>query len=144
MEVFIAYTNDSLISDLTRTLEAWDKIEMVEPIAIEVPVKKYELIRRVTAESMASGDYILCDLGCVPNSQLTTKEIKEIFKKQEKVGMIRFSPNGAVRACRKGIVERWPSYRGGSYESEHERAYSMEGYTTPKWPTLLYHRQDVH
>lgn len=144
MQVFIAYTEKSLIGDLTRTLYAWDRVQKSEPVAIQVPEKKYELIRRVTAENMSEGDYILADIGCVPNSELVVKEISAILEGDEKVGMIQFSPEGAVRACRKGIIEKWPQNKSGLYQQEHEQAYLTEGYKVSKWPSLRYRRLDVH
>lgn len=144
MEIFIAYTKDSLLSDLSNTLEAWDKVPDAEPIAIEVPDRKYEIIRRVTAENMASGDYILCDLGCVPNEEQVIETAQQILAQDEKIGMIRLSPESGVRVCRKGVVEKWPKKNTPNYQHEHEMAFLLEGYLVPLWPTLSYRRLGVH
>jgi len=143
VEIFIAYTKDSLIKDLTNTLEAWDKIPNAEPIAIEVPAKKYEIIRRVTAENMAKGNYILCDLGCVPNQEDVVERAEKMLQ-DEKIGMLKCKPGGGIRICRKGIVEKWPTYVGGSYDDEHGSAYRLEGYLVSVCPTLAYRRLNVH
>lgn len=143
MEVFIAFTKDSLFSDLTDTLLVWEKIPFAEPIAIEVPKVKYEIIRRVTAENMSVGDYLLCDLGCVPNEEDCISLVEGLFLQDEKVGMIRFLPESGIRACRKGVVEKWPKRESINYQHEHEMAYLLEGYLVPKC-SLSYRRLGVH
>lgn len=65
-EVFIAYTKDTLLRELKDTLEAWDTDEY-EPVAIEVPFRKYEQMREIAAEGMSKGDYIIADLGSSPH-----------------------------------------------------------------------------
>lgn len=113
-------------------------------MAIQVPQKKYEIIRRVTAENMSAGDYILCDLGCVPIGEDIVQTAESALRQDEKLGMIRFSPESAIRICRKGIVEKWPKKESQNYQHEHEMAYLLEGYLAPKWPTLQYRRLGVH
>jgi hypothetical protein len=144
VEVFIAYKESSLVDDLKNTLEAWEKVPDVQPIAIQAPEKKYEIIRRVTAENISTSDYILCDLGCVPCEDDPVSIIKQVMAGDEKIGMIRFSPESGVRFCRKGIVEKWPKRESINYQHEHEMAYLLEGYQVPKCPTLSYRRLGVH
>lgn len=133
-----------MFADLAATLEAWEKVPEAEPVAIQVPRKKYEIIRRVTAENMAKGDYILCDLGCVPTVDDVAAISKQYFSQDEKVGMILFGKGSGVRVCRKGIVEKWPKKESLNYQKEHEIAYAIEGYTVLKCPTLSYRRLGVH
>lgn len=121
---------------------AWSAVEGAEPIAIEVPLKKYEIIRRVTAENMSKGHYILCDLGCLPDSENIVDIAEEALSQSDKIGMLRFSPDGAVRVCRKGIIEKWPKKETQNYNHEHEMAYLVEGYLVPLWPTLQYRRME--
>lgn len=142
IEVFIAYTDNFPVLSLKHSLEGWS-IEGAEPIAIKVPEKKYEVIRRVTSENMATGDYILAICGSVPNSEQAIEDIESTFRANEKVGMLRFGPDGLVVACRKGIIERWPQNKSGDYKAEHELAYSIEGYETTGCP-LTYRMADVH
>jgi hypothetical protein len=129
---------------LEATLLAWDKVPEAEPMAIEVPVKKYELVRRVTAENICKGNYILCDIGCVPVHETAVNICEMVFETNPKVGILYFMPHGKVRACRKGVIEKWPMRRTDSYSNEHEQAYAIEGYSAQTWPTLLYRQPNVH
>lgn len=104
---------------------AWEKVPDCEPIAIEVPVKKFELIRRVTAENVATDNYILCDLGYVTKDDNIAKFSEEILDRETFTGMLKLT---GMRICKKGVVERWSSYKSGSYDAEHEEAYKREGY----------------
>lgn len=93
---------------------------------------------------MAAGNYILCDIGCVPNKDDSVLIAEQALEANEKIGMIRFLPDSEIRVCRKGIVEKWPMNKSGSYQIEHEQAYIMEGYQVPQWPSLQYRKLGVH
>ena len=53
------------IMQLRDTLIAWDKPQY-EPVAIEVKAVKRDILRRVAAEGLSRGDYIIADLGSEP------------------------------------------------------------------------------
>jgi hypothetical protein len=137
VEVFIGYTLRSDIRELAVTLDAWDKIDDMEPVAIECPRMKFELIRRVTAENMASGDYIVGDLGCIP-----TEDVVEAAKSlyEGKTGMIG---KHGVRICRKSVITGWPMKATDSYDAEHVMAYELKGYKVIEWPKALYRRMNA-
>src|SRR5258708_16301139 len=147
IEVFVAYTRDSEIEKLEKTLEAWDKSGM-EPVAIEIkPVKKFGLYRCVTAESTSRGDYILADLGYGPFEEDFGAIAEEEFAKREHIGLLGAWPVGGpgpeiprtVVLCRKGIITKWPTPRTDSYLKEHVEAYRFAGYSAALCATLHFH-----
>jgi len=127
MEVFVAFTRESNVADLKKTLEAWD-LPNLQPVAIQVVSKKFEIYRRVTAENVSVGDYILCDLGIGPVEEEFGQLAQEALDKHPKAGMI--TPNGIAIAviCRKGIITHWPTPRTSAYQKEHAEAYERLGY----------------
>jgi len=126
MEIFIAYTKLSSIDDLGQTIESWDAIEAAEPAAIEVPVSKYELFRRVSAENISTGDYILSDIGHVPSNPDIVSICEKLLIENKTVGLFTF--DDSVHLCRKGIIEKWPEKQSTYYLSEHKQAYRLSGY----------------
>jgi hypothetical protein len=132
----LAYTLRSDIRELAITLDAWDKMDDMEPIAIECSRMKYEITRRVAAENMAKGDYILGDLGCIPTEDVV-EAILSLYN--GKTGMIG---KHGVRICRKSIVTGWPMKATDSYDDEHAMAYELRGYKVIEWPKPLYRRMN--
>jgi hypothetical protein len=147
IEVFVAYQKASDIDELEETLDAWD-LPGMEPVAVEVTIRKFELARRVTAENVSRGNYILADLGTGPLEEnfgeLAEKELAE-RKDTGLIGVWRTGqtasevPNSVV-ICRKGIVGKWPTPQSETYIQEHIWAYRFAGYRTFLCSTLHYHR----
>ena len=133
MEVFIAYMRGTNVEELARTLDAWEKAGF-EPVAIECKKKKFELIRRVTAENVSRDDYVLAELGTEPVSEFADFAA-EYFKSHPEVGLLgawrigqteNEYPNGVV-VCRKNVVEKWPTPRSEFYIQEHVEAVQLAG-----------------
>ena len=127
---------------LEKTLEAWDKGD-TEPIAIECTARKYEIHRRVTAENLASGDYVLADIGYGPAVPDFGKVAAELLEKHPKAGIIGQGTKGLpknVMICRKGIVDKWPAPRTQFYLTEHVEAYKIKGYKAFLCQQKLYHQ----
>jgi hypothetical protein len=147
IEAFVAFTKDHDIKELEKTLEAW-ALPGIEPAAIEVKGKKYELHRRVTAENLATGNYILVDIGYGPvEENFGELAIQELAKRKE-VGLIGAwrtgqthtgQPNSVV-VCRKGVITHWPQPQSEFYIQEHVEAYRFAGYKTFLCSTLHYHQ----
>lgn len=144
---------------LEATLEHWAKIPDAEPVMQMVPTKKYELLRCVAVENLAKGDYVLCEVGCVPNEDDIISRAEKLLQgvvacfwegtvvrrpsSDTKIGMLNLSPQNEVRICRKGIVAKWPMYKGGPFAPQQEEAYRLEGYAT-LCPSLSYRKLGVH
>ena len=144
MEVFVAYTKHSLFNELEATLEAWDLVHGAEPVAIEITnEKKYEIFRRVTAENMSSGDYILADLCCLAEEQDFVSIARDVLKEKPEAGLLAASPGMGVWVCRKGIVDKWPTKETMYYAKEHAEAYRRKGYEAELCDKLHYHRLSV-
>ena len=124
MDVFVAYTKPIHIAELGKTLEAWD-IEGASVAAIEVPPKKYEVYRRVTAEKLSDGDYILAEVGIVPTYERFIAYAEGLLKYNPNVGL--FNVHG-VLICRKGIIDKWPAKETDFYIPEHQRAYARHDF----------------
>ncbi|HEX8838471.1 MAG TPA: hypothetical protein VF748_16125 [Candidatus Acidoferrum sp.] len=134
MEVFVAYTPESSLDELGNTLDAWEKAGL-EPVAIECKKKKFELVRRVTAENLSRADYILAELGTEPVEFGFGEIASEYLGGHSDVGLVgawRIGqtqnewPNSVV-VCRKGIVEKWPTPKTEFYIQEHVEAYRLAG-----------------
>ena len=141
MDIFIGYTKESSFEELQKTLEAWDKIDYAEPAAIECPKAKFEVYRRVTAEHLSGGDYILCDLGYVPTYPDIVLYAEKLLRENRKVGM--FNMKGGVFICRKGIVDKWLVKKSAFYIPEHARAYHLKGYDVAPCPQVYCQRLSV-
>jgi hypothetical protein len=136
IEVFVAFTRESNISDLEKTLEAWN-LPGLEPIAIQIKQgKKFELHRRVTAESVSRGTYILSDMMFGPCEVKFAELAEQALGDNPDAGMI--IPNGIVmaRVCRKGIITHWPTPRTVTYTEEHAEAYKHAGYKVIPCPSI--------
>lgn len=124
MDVFVAYTKQSSINELSETLHAWD-IEGASVAAIEILPKKYELYRRVTSEKLSDGDYIMAEVGIVPTYERFIHYAEGLLKYNPRIGL--FYIHGAL-VCRKGIVDKWPLKETDFYIAEHQRAYKRHGF----------------
>jgi hypothetical protein len=135
MEVFVAFTKGSNVKELEQTLEAWERPGL-EPVAIQVGATKFELHRRVTAESIAKGDYVLTSLGYGPVEPEFGALAEKALEQAPDAGLIL--PGGMTNAviCRKGVLTHWPTLRTISYIAEHKQAYSHVGYKTISWPAI--------
>lgn len=132
MEVFLAFCSEDQIPILEATMEAWAEVEGCEPVGIRVPAGKYEMVRRITADNMAVGDwYILADLGCIPDG-LTKSPSASEFSNVHNMGLASWgivkTPTG-VRFCRKGAVARWVPKVTDSYDEEHMQSVEKSGFT---------------
>lgn len=141
MDIFIAFTKQSNVHELDETLEAWEKVDLAEPAAIECPVSKFEIARRVCAENLASGDYILCDIGYIPTYPSFIHYAERLLKENPKVGM--FQMKGGVYICRKGVVDKWPVKKSSFYIPEHVLAYRRKGYEVLPCPQVYCRRLGV-
>lgn len=146
MEVFIAYTKHDRISELEKTLIAWDEGD-TEPVAIECNSKKFQIHRRVTAENLATGDYVLADIGYGPAVKDFAKVARELLEKHPKAGLIGQGTAGtphSVVICRKGIVDKWPTPQSETYIPEHAEAYRLKGYKPLLCQQRLYRQLANH
>jgi hypothetical protein len=123
-------------------MEAWDALDGAEVVGLKVDkASKYQLIRRISAENMAKGNYILADFGCVPSDDSFITKAERYLKKYPKLGMI-VSRGGGVAVCRKGVVDKWLPNETGTYVTEHENAYKLKGYVVANKRDLGYRRID--
>jgi len=137
LEVFIAYTKGSNIEELEATLNSWD-LDGLEPVAIECGLKKFQIIRRVTAENLSHGNYVLTDLGTAPVEEDFGQRAEKCLADYPTVGMVELASGVDVFVCRKGIVDKWPTPRTESYMKEHREAYLLKGYETSVCPEIHY------
>lgn len=126
MDVFVAYTRFTPIPVLSATLEAWDKPKL-KPAAIECNPVRFEFDRRIAAEGLAEGDYILADVGSHPKrTKAITTAVKMLYQANgSPVGMVVATH---FRVCRKGIIDKWPQKESATYDAEHRLAYELKGY----------------
>jgi hypothetical protein len=145
VEAFIAYTKFSHVNELKVTLECWEKAG-AEPIAVSISANqaKYELERRVVAENMSQGDYILADLCCVPDDLNFVPTAEILLREFPKVGIMAAYPGLGVWVCRKGVIDKWPQKQTTFYAKEHEEAYQRKGYEAALCQELKYVRLPVH
>ncbi len=125
IEVFVAFTKTTDLKELEKTLEAWN-LSGMEPVAIQVKANKFELHRRVTAENLATGNYVLADLGYGPLEEDFVKLAEVELRNYPDVGLIGVSLDAMI--CRKGIVTHWPTPRTQTYRKEHVEAYQHAGF----------------
>ena len=145
MEVFVAFSKDEQIPILQQTMEAWAECELVEPVGIRASEGKYELMRRITADNMAEGNYyILADLGCVPDDKFSVPALMKRLAISGD-GLIGFSKEGrdlayptGVRICQKGVVARWVPKSTESYDQEHAEAIRLAGKRVTIWENVKY------
>jgi hypothetical protein len=140
MEIFIAFSDGSDINELEQTMVAWDRHQEAEVVGLKCPAGKYQTYRRVSAEMMARGDYILADLGCIPVENDFIETAEQYLQKHKKVGMLRADPGHGVDICRKGIVQKWPIKTTQTYSDEHKQAYEIAGYHVETSSKLHYKR----
>jgi hypothetical protein len=135
IEVFVGFTKDSPIKLLEETLEAWN-LDGLEPVATNIEGRKFELLRRVAAENMSRGDYILTELGYGPIEENFAHECGKLITLQPKAGLFAIMPMdglppshwGKVTLCRKGVVTKWPTPRSAAYLEEHTAAARLNGF----------------
>ena len=77
-EVFIGYSEKTIIRDLGDTLDAWDTGDY-EPVAV---LAKSDRLVEIAAEGLAKGDYLIAKLGSRPGD---TEGITEYEKGKGKV-----------------------------------------------------------
>lgn len=139
LEVFIAYTKGSNIAELETALNSWDR-EGLEPVAIECGLKKFEIIRRVTAENLSLGDYILAEIGVAPVEEDFAARAEKFLAEHPAVGLVELASGPDVFVCRKKIVDKWPTPRTESYLKEHREAYQLKGFEATLCPQIHYRR----
>ena len=135
IEVFVAFTKGTDIARLERTLEAWD-LSGLEPIAIQCGLHKFEIHRRVTAENVSRGTYILADLDYGPLEEEFGDIATRAIAAAPDVGMILPERLVAAVVCRKGIITHWPTPMTATYHTEHQKAYERLGYKTITCPLI--------
>lgn len=147
LEVFVAFTRDTDLKELARTMEAWD-LEGMEPVAIQCALKKFEIHRRITAENLSRDNYLLVDLGNEPvepdfgalaeKAMLTHKDVglMGLWRSGQTVKEV---PNSVV-ICRKGAIEKWPEPRTGTYIQEHAEACRLAGWNVFLCSSIHYRR----
>lgn len=138
MEVFVAYTLSDRIEVLDKTLEAWD-IDGLEPVVLEMKVNKFELQRRVTAENLSRGNYVLAVLGFGPTEQDFGELAEAELRNNPNAGLIALAPAMEVAICRKGVISHWPTPKTETYMAEHVEAYRFKGYKYIVCPKIHYH-----
>lgn len=115
-------------------MNGWD-LPGLEPVAIQVKAgPKFELHRRVTAESVSRGTYILAEIGSIPIEEEFAKIATEALA--EDVGIVLPGGFRSAIICRKGVITHWPTPRTSSYVAEHNEAYSRLGYKTISCPLI--------
>ena len=120
---------------MEHTLNAWEQVEYAFPVnVIQLPEDRFEIKRRVLADEKAEDShYILADVGCVPEDGRALLGIMGGIKPTD--GMLEFSPAGAIRVCRKGVVHKWPAQETKDYNKEHALAVKQAGYGVILCPT---------
>lgn len=150
MEVFIAYTLESSLADLGATLDLWEKAGL-EPVAIECKKKKFEMIRRVTAENISRADYILASVGSAPVEEDFAELAQKALDENKTAGLITIGcidpdwVSGRVAICRKGVITHWIQPKGSQeadvlYASAHAQAYRHAGYEAIECHQIHYRR----
>jgi hypothetical protein len=133
IEVFVSFTKGTELARLERTLEAWD-LPGLEPIAIQCGLRKFEIHRRVTAENVSRGTYVLADLDFGPVEEEFAEIAEGVIASQADAGLIECGE--FVVVCRKGVITRWPAQVSPAYRPEHQEAYQLVGYKAISCPTL--------
>ena len=110
-------------------------------MAIKCPAKNWDFVRRVTAENLAAGDYVLCDLGYGPADDRFIKNARRLLDENPKMGIV--DAQHAI-VIRKGVVDKWVSSDGKSYSLQHAASMGFKGYTVERWPELECKALNVH
>lgn len=132
LEVFLAYNKEIAdIKELEATLEAWSQPGL-EPVVIEAKGKKFELHRRVVAENISVGNYVLASLGSAPLEKDFGSLATKVLADNPTVGLIHVSlagemPSGRVMVCRRGVITHWVTPTG-DYIKAHEESYRHAGH----------------
>lgn len=152
MEVFIGYTKGTDIARLEQTLEAWD-LPGLEPAAIQCGLRKFDIHRRVAAENVSRGTYVLSLLGFGPVEESFADLAAQALAENPKAGMIEV-PNVTpvnplaggilhvdvpVVVCRKGLITHWVqplSEREELWENAHRTSYRNAGYEVISCPLI--------
>lgn len=151
IEVFVSFNRHTKIKELENTLIAWDQTGL-EPVAIQVQSQpsKAELHRRVTAENVSKGDYILSIVGYGPVEEDFGSVAEKLLAEELDVGLIEPTcavqtyTDGNVVVCRKGVVTHWIKPNGSQesdiiHASAHARSVDLAGYRVVHLcPTLHY------
>lgn len=147
LEVFVAYTRDTDLRELEKTMTAWD-LNGLEPVAIQCAWKKFEIHRRITAENISRDDYILADIGVGPvEGNFSALAVQELADHKDvgllgawRVGQTAKEVPNSVVICRKGIVTKWPEPRTETYIQEHVEACRLAGYKALLCSAIHYRR----
>lgn len=142
IETFVGFKSDTPVSDLEATLEAWADAG-TEPVALELAIRKFELLKRVTAENLSRAHYIIADVGYGPVEENFGELAEQELERHPDSGLFGAEPFGkkynpttkpalphTVVVCRKGIITHWPIMRTETYIQEHVQAYGFRGYKT--------------
>lgn len=133
----MAFTKDDQVAILEGTLQAWSECEDAEPIMVQVDRKnKFELIRRIAADNMATGKYyVLADLGCIPASK---DIIQQISGRINGASLAELAPDSGVVVCQKGRVKQWLPKSTPTYRVEHADSVRRSGGTVVTWDDISY------
>lgn len=150
LEVFIAFTRETDVKELKRTMEAWN-LDGLEPVAIQcgLPAAKFEMHRRVTAENLSINDYVLAGLGCEPVEDDFGELAETALRENHKVGLIEPGcvgtdwVSGRVVICRRGVIKRWVDPHGSQeadvlHANAHRQSYRLAGYERMECKTIHY------
>ncbi len=148
MEVFVAYMRDSSIDDLKKTLEAWEQDDL-EPVAVQVHGKKFEIERRVIAENLAAGNYVLASLGTGPFEDNFCELAEKMLADNPKAGLVKPCcietdwVSGRVTICRKGVITHWIKPEGSQeadvlHANAHAQSCRHAGYEVIECRTIHY------
>lgn len=150
IEVFVAFTKGVDPARLERTLEAWN-IPGLEPVAIQCGLKKFELHRRVTAENISHGPYILAAMDYGPveedfwawaDQELLDHPLVGLFLIEDihTLGKPVRCHNPEIVMCRKGVITHWPQPQTDSYGLEVMETCKALGIETQLCRTIHYRR----
>lgn len=148
IEVFVAYTKGTEVARLGATLDAWN-MPGLEPIAIQCGLKKFELHRRVSAENVSRGTYILTVVDRAPVEDDYAACVQKELDANPNAGLLIIPPidtdwvQGAAMICRKGIIQQWVQPLGSQeadvlWDNAHRTSYRNAGYETITCPSIHY------
>jgi hypothetical protein len=156
IEAFFAFSTDDQILLLEKTMEAWAVLDDIEPVGLKVKASRYELDRRLTADSMSKGKwYLLVDLGTAPFGKfdipaldgrcglygITPRTVADLpcrgdggpggicpegCPKCDRLRQLSVTPIG-VRICQKAVIQKWLVPPGGDYNKEHAEGVRLSG-----------------
>lgn len=152
IEVFVSFDRNTKIAELERTLVEWD-LPGMEPVAVQVSsqASKSELHRRVSAENLAKGDYVLTRVFYGPVEQDFGSVAEKILADDPEVGLIEPTSTaqtyyeGNVVVCRKGAVTHWIKPTGSQesdilHSNAHRNSIAMAGYRVIHLCPILHYR----